>query len=45
MLARTRLIGVALPVFVALPAAAQVTAVRAGRLVGPEAGTIHWRIR
>jgi len=41
MLTRTRLIGVALATLVALPAAAQVTAVRAGRLVDPEAGTIQ----
>jgi len=41
MLTRTRLIGVALATLVALPAGAQVTAVRAGRLVDPEAGTIQ----
>jgi len=41
MLTRTRLIGVALATLVALPAAAQVTAIRAGRLVDPEAGTIQ----
>jgi len=41
MLTRTRLIVAALAVLVALPASAQVTAVRAGRLVDPEAGTIQ----
>lgn len=41
MLSRTRLVGVALATLVALPAAAQVTAVRAGRLVDPEAGAIQ----
>jgi len=53
MLTYTRLIGAALALFVAMPAAAQVTAVRAGRLIDPEApaaffhgGPVNgWRIR